>query len=175
MLVTVRGTRPPRTIDSITELYHFTLSHYGVPALWPTLRHHCWPLASQGLDTGGLLGLTGLGFHQLYAQHRTGAHLLIFIIINKFLVLSRITNIIEPGKMSCSRTRSSDWVCPLSKTAKQKRKHRTGIIRPLLCFPLLLIEWLEPVTICHGLILACLLFAFKQRFVHRYVNRQVPL
>lgn len=75
LLVTVRGTRPPRTIDSITELYHFTLSHYGVPALWPTLRHHCWPLASQGLDTGGLLGLTGLGSHQLYAQHRTGAHL----------------------------------------------------------------------------------------------------
>ena len=85
-------------LNRITELYHFTLSHYGVPALWPTLRHHCWPLASQGLDTGGLLGLTGLGSHQLYAQHRTGAHLLMFIIINKLLVLSRITNIIEPGR-----------------------------------------------------------------------------
>ena len=36
---------------------------------------------------------------------------------------------------------------------------------------LLLIEWLEPVTICHGLILACLLFAFKQRFVQTPYTR----
>ena len=77
--MTVRGTRPPRTIDSITELYHFTLSHYGFPALCPTLKRHRWPLALQGLDTGGLLSLTGLDSHQLYTQHRTGAHLTISI------------------------------------------------------------------------------------------------
>lgn len=33
----LRDTRPPHVIDSITELYRFTLSHYGVPALCPTL------------------------------------------------------------------------------------------------------------------------------------------
>ena len=36
--------------------------------------------------------------------------------------------------MPCSLTKSSDCVCPRSNTAKQKRKHRIGIIRPLLCF-----------------------------------------
>ena len=74
--MTVRGTRPSRPIDSISELYHFTLSHYGVTALCPTLNHHRWPLVIQGFDTGGLLCLTGLASHQLYIQHRTGAHLL---------------------------------------------------------------------------------------------------
>lgn len=74
LLMTVRGTRPSRPIDSISELYHFTLSHYGVTALCPTLNHHRWPLVIQGFDTGGLLCLTGLASHQLYIQHRTGAH-----------------------------------------------------------------------------------------------------
>ena len=49
------------------------LSHYGVPALCPTLKRHRWPLTLQGLDTGGLLGLTGSGSHRLYIPHRTGA------------------------------------------------------------------------------------------------------
>ena len=53
-----------------------------------------------------------------------------FIIINKLLVLSRIANIIESEKMPCSLTKSSDCVCPCSNTAKQKRKHRSGIIHP---------------------------------------------
>ena len=57
----------------MTELYHFTLSHYGLPALCPTLKRHCWPLALQGLDTGGLPSLTRPDSHRLYACHRTGA------------------------------------------------------------------------------------------------------
>ena len=58
----------------MTELYHFTLSHYGLPALCPTLKRHCWPLTLQGLDTGGLPSLTRPDSHRLYACHRTGAH-----------------------------------------------------------------------------------------------------
>lgn len=65
LLVTLRGIRPPHTIDFITELYHFTLSHYGVPAPCPTLKHHRWPLALQGLGSGGLLVLTGSDSHRL--------------------------------------------------------------------------------------------------------------
>ena len=67
------GTWPSHTIDSMTELYHFTLSHYGLPALCPTLKRHCWSLTLQGLDTGGLPSLTRPDSHRLYACHRTGA------------------------------------------------------------------------------------------------------
>ena len=68
------GTWPSHTIDSMTEIYHFTLSHYGLPDLCPTLKRHCWPLTLQGLDTGGLPSLTRPDSHRLYACHRTGAH-----------------------------------------------------------------------------------------------------
>ena len=56
------------------------LSHYGVPALCPTLKHHRWPLVLQGLDTGGSLNLTGSDSHRLSITHRTGAHLIFSII-----------------------------------------------------------------------------------------------
>ena len=62
----------------MTELYHFTLSHYDLPALCPTLKHHRWPLVLQGLDTGGSLRLTGSDSQRLYILHRTGAHLRFF-------------------------------------------------------------------------------------------------
>ena len=74
LLMTIGGTQPSHAIDSITELYHFTLSHYGLPALCPTLKRHCLPLTLQGLDTGGSLHLTGSDSHRLYIPHRTGAH-----------------------------------------------------------------------------------------------------
>ena len=38
LLVTQGGSRPPHTIDFLTEPNHFTLSHYGVPVPCPTLN-----------------------------------------------------------------------------------------------------------------------------------------
>ena len=128
LLVTVDGTRPPRAIDSITELYHFTLSHYGFPALWPTLRHHRWPLASQGLDTGGLLGLTGLGSHQLYVQHRTGARPLPdnSITVNRDIFKRKIQTPV-PSSLRPKRTRMPTGYCSKRSEKEKRRDCETAI------------------------------------------------
>lgn len=65
------------------EKEYTSFSHYGVPTLCPTLKRHCWPLTLQGLDTSGLLGLTGSDSHRLYIPHRTGVHLSFILMASK--------------------------------------------------------------------------------------------
>ena len=56
----------------LTRLNCFTISHYGSYSCLPTLKPNLTTLAPR-LANGFWLGITMLGFHQLYIKHRTGA------------------------------------------------------------------------------------------------------
>ena len=56
----------------LTRLNCFTLSHYGSYSCLSTLKPHLTTLAPR-LANGFWLGITMLGFRQLYIKHRTGA------------------------------------------------------------------------------------------------------
>ena len=56
----------------LTRLNCFTISHYGSYSCLPTLKPHL-TISAPRLANGFWLGITMLGFHQLYVKHRTGA------------------------------------------------------------------------------------------------------
>ena len=61
----------------LTRLNCFTISHYGSHSRLPTLKPNLTTSAPR-LTIGSLLGITKLGFHQLYIKHRTGAPSILF-------------------------------------------------------------------------------------------------
>ncbi len=70
LLMTAEAHGHPDTIEFyLTELIHFTLSHYDLPALCPTLKCLSLGLYAPKDDTGGLPSLTRLDLHRLYACH----------------------------------------------------------------------------------------------------------